>query len=75
MKTIYYTLGLLAVLISLTCTSCSLDELDIQTPNQNQLNKINFNEDITNQNLFKRDSTDTNKDGDNDPKVVPPKKD
>ena len=75
MKTIYYTLALLTVLISLTLTSCSIDELETKTPSQDQLNKINFEEEIINENLFKRDSTETNKDGDIDPVVKPPKKD
>ena len=55
MKTIYYSLGLLVVLTSLTLTSCSVDELDIQKPNQNQLNNFDMNENLIIENSFMKE--------------------
>ena len=71
MKTIFYTLGIITVLMSLTLTSCSIDELEIQKPNQKSISELSIEESILNENIFKRDSIDSNKDGE----VGDPKKD
>ena len=73
MKTIYYTLGILILIGALT--SCSVDELEIQQPEQNKLNEMIINESTINQSLFMKDSTETNKDDVIDPIITPPKKD
>ena len=67
MKTIYYTLGIITVLMSLTLTSCSVDELEIQKPNQKSISVLSIEESILNENIFKRDSIDSNKEGETDP--------
>lgn len=71
MKTIFYTLGIITVLMSLTLTSCSIDGLEIQKPNQKSISELSIEESILNENIFKRDSIDSNKDGE----VGDPKKD
>lgn len=71
MKTIYYSLGLLMVLTSLMLTSCSADELDIQKPNQNQLNSFEMNENLIIENSFMKEG-DSIVDGDSETDPLPP---
>ncbi|MFC4739395.1 hypothetical protein ACFO3U_05260 [Flavobacterium ponti] len=71
MKTIYYTLGLLVVLTSLTLTSCSVDELDNQKPNQKKLNSFDMHENLIIENSFMKEG-DSIAEGGNEGDPLPP---